>query len=79
MNWLNNFEERQRKQIERSVLYAKDFAHGDDGHNAKLIIAKMAAMLDKIHYALAPIGDDPRFAVKTKHEIAEIMGFVEEQ
>ena len=79
MNWLNNFDERQQKEIEFCTWYAEKFGHGTDGHNAKLIIAKMAAMLDKIHYALAPIGDDPRFAVKTKHEIAEIMGFVEEQ
>lgn len=45
-NWLNNFDERQQKQIEWSILYAKDFGHGDDGHNAKLIIAQMAKRLD---------------------------------
>jgi hypothetical protein len=76
MNWLNNFDERQQKEIKLCRLYAEKFAHGTDGHNSKMIIAKMTEMLEKIHYALAPIGDDPEFAIKTKREIAEIMGFV---
>lgn len=46
-NWeLENFDDRQRKEIEFSRLYAKHFAHGTDGHNAKMIIAKMARLLD---------------------------------
>lgn len=74
MNWLNNFDERQRKQIEWSILYTKGFAHGDDGHNAKVIIAKMADMLSKIHHALVPINDNPAFAIASRDEIAKIMG-----
>jgi hypothetical protein len=46
MTWLDNFDERQRKEIELCRIYAKDFNHGTDGHNAKMIIAKMSKLLD---------------------------------
>jgi len=75
MNWLNNFDERQRKEIEFSIVYLNQFEHGTDGHNAKVIIAKMADMLNKIHYALAPIGGDAVFAIASRDKIAKIMGF----
>jgi len=52
MNWLNNFDERQRKEIEFSILYLNQFEHGTDGHNAKLIIAKMASLLDELETEL---------------------------
>lgn len=42
------FDERQRKEIEFCKMYAKDFKHGTDGHNAKLIIAKMAIFLERL-------------------------------
>lgn len=47
MNWLNYFDERQQKEIEFCRLYALNFNHGTDGHNAKLIIARMAYRLDE--------------------------------
>jgi hypothetical protein len=46
VNWLTHFDDRQRKQIAFSRLYAKDFSHGATGHNDMLIIAKMAELLD---------------------------------
>jgi len=51
MGWRDSFDERQRKQIEWARLYAKDFAHGADGHNAMMIISKMAQMLDDLEGA----------------------------
>lgn len=46
-NWRTQFDERQQKQIKWSEQYATaEFSHGDMGHNDKLIIAKMAAILD---------------------------------
>ncbi len=75
MSWLNNFDERQQKEIEFSILYLNQFEHGTDGHNAKVIIAKMADMLNKIHYALAPINGAAEFAVESRNKIAKIMGF----
>jgi len=75
MNWLKNFDDRQQKEIIFSRMYASQFNHGTDGHNAKLIIAKMAEMLEKIHFALAPIGGGSEFAIASKNKIAEIMGF----
>lgn len=44
-DWQQTFDERQRKEIEFSKIYAEKFAHGTDGHNGKLIIAKMAQLL----------------------------------
>lgn len=78
IGWMKQFDDRQKKEILFSRVYASEYNHGTDGHNAKLIIATMAQMLDEIHYALAPIGDNPEFAVKTKREIAKIMGFTSE-
>lgn len=43
--WLDAFDERQREEIAFSQLYAASFNHGTDGHNAKIIIAKMAELL----------------------------------
>jgi hypothetical protein len=51
-SWLDNFDDRQNKEIVFCEVYVKDFNHGTDGHNAKLIIAKMAELLDKVQKAL---------------------------
>jgi hypothetical protein len=45
------FTEREQKEIAFAQIYFRDFNHGTDGHNAKVIIAKMAALLDD-HYLL---------------------------
>jgi len=50
MNWLNSFNERQRKEIEFSIVYLNQFEHGTDGHNAKVIIAKMASILNTLEH-----------------------------
>ena len=44
--WETHFDDRQHKEIDYCILYAKDYAHGTDGHNMRLIIAKMAELLD---------------------------------
>lgn len=46
LQWSQGFTERERKEIEFSRVYKDSFAHGTDGHNAKLIVAKMADILD---------------------------------
>ena len=43
--WLEKFDKRQQDEIRFSQLYAASFGHGTDGHNAKIIIAKMAKLL----------------------------------
>jgi len=55
LDWKSGFDERQLKEIEFCVLYASDFSHGTDGHNAKMIIAKMAELLDC--YQMETLGD----------------------
>jgi hypothetical protein len=47
-SWKDNFDERQLKEIEFCRIYAKEFSHGTDGHNAKLIIARFAKMMDEL-------------------------------
>ena len=46
MKWESAFSEREQKEIKFARLYAKDFAHGTTGHNALIVIAKMAEALD---------------------------------
>jgi hypothetical protein len=48
MKWHKLFDERQLKEIAFSRAYARDYAHGTDGHNAKMIVAKMADLLDEL-------------------------------
>lgn len=51
--WMEaNFSERQRKEIEFSLAYASDFNHGTDGHNGKVIIARLASLLTSLHFEL---------------------------
>lgn len=45
--WMLEFDERQRKEIEFSRVYATQFGHGTDGHNGKIIIATMARLLTR--------------------------------
>lgn len=44
--WKAQFTERELKEIAYCQLYQRDFAHGTDGHNIRLIVAKLAAILD---------------------------------
>jgi len=47
-DWLDGFEERERKHIRFARLYAADFAHGAPGHLDMTIIAKLARYIDFI-------------------------------
>lgn len=49
--WRDLLDERQNAEITFSELYARDFHHGTDGHNAKMLIAKLAEMLNGIESA----------------------------
>lgn len=48
IDWEDFFDERQMKEIKFDQIYAADFHHGTDGHNARLIIATMAELLSRI-------------------------------
>lgn len=45
-DWKAYLTDRQLKEVELARVYARDFAHGTTGHNALLIIAMLADMLD---------------------------------
>jgi len=45
-SWRGNFDERQLKEIDFCIVYKKQFCHGTDGHNIRIIVADMASILD---------------------------------
>lgn len=45
--WLDEFDGREQKSIDFARLYAAQYGHGDPGHLHLLIIAKLAALLDR--------------------------------
>lgn len=45
--WLEQFDAREQKSIDHARLYAAQYAHGDPGHLHLMIIAKLAALLDR--------------------------------
>lgn len=45
--WRTRFDkERQLPEIDFNILYADQFHHGTVGHNERLVMAKMAKLLD---------------------------------
>jgi len=46
MPWMQQLDERQVNEVRFDRLYVSNFNHGTDGHNARLIISKLADMLD---------------------------------
>lgn len=45
-DWVEEFDDRQRKEISLARLYERDYHHGTNGHNDLMIIAKMAGILN---------------------------------
>lgn len=46
IDWAEDLDERQRKEIKLAMIYAEKFAHGTDGHHRLLLIAMLAKKLD---------------------------------
>lgn len=47
-DWIEGFEERERKQIRFALLYEMHFAHGAPGHLDMMVIAKLARYIDML-------------------------------
>ena len=45
--WEQYLDERQLKELRFARLYAKEFAHGTDGHNRLMLINLLANLLDR--------------------------------
>lgn len=45
--WLDFFDSREQREIDFARLYAAQYDHGTPGHLQLLIIAKLAALLDR--------------------------------
>lgn len=48
LGWRRFFTAREEQEIAFNHQYARMFQHGTDGHMARMIIAKMADLLDGI-------------------------------
>lgn len=55
MDWRNGLTERELKEIELDKIYAAAFAHGTDGHNARILIAKLVKLLDEAQDRIAEL------------------------
>lgn len=51
-DWVDLLDEREDKEIDFSLLYSRDFAHGTAGHNRLMLVAKLARLLDTYEHAL---------------------------
>ena len=51
--WHSNPHDRQRKEIAFARMYAKDYAHGTDGHSRLVLISLLVELLDQTEGALA--------------------------
>ena len=58
MVWKENFDERELKEIEFCHLYWKQFSHGTNAHNLRIIVAKMASILDNAESVIGPASVD---------------------
>lgn len=47
-HWTAQFTERELKEIEFDKLYQTEFSHGTDGHNMRIIIAKLVAIIERM-------------------------------
>jgi hypothetical protein len=45
-SWRAHFSERELDEIVFCGIYAREFAHGTDGHSAKIIINKLYMLLE---------------------------------
>ncbi len=58
-SWMDSFDDRQRKHILWCMAYDQDeFRHGADGHNAMIIISKMADRLVSSNEVIARLLQD---------------------
>lgn len=71
-SYLLPFTKRQRKEIAFARLYARDFGHGTSGHNALIIISRLADMLRTVCQIAAESESDEQ----TGQKIKRLLGWV---
>lgn len=73
--WIKkHFSEREQKEIDFCKTYASYYAHGTNGHNTMMIVAKLSQLLDSIHY----IVDDKGRIGGDNQKFKMIMGYTDE-
>lgn len=59
-NWLDEFTEREQKEIDFALMYVQNYGHGTPGHTHLMIIAQLARLLDrqrnlKLHHTVESV------------------------
>ena len=76
IKWTGKFTDREIKEIDFARIYTDNFNHGTDGHNSKMVISKMANLLNAIHSTLI----NPALSDTDKtNKIKEMMGLEERE
>lgn len=52
MDWENVLDKREKSEVDFNRVYASQYAHGTDGHNIRLLVAKLARMLDFVDWVV---------------------------
>lgn len=53
VDWMNvELTERERKEIEFCQVYATQFQHGTDGHNIRMLVAKLVGKIYDLQHQL---------------------------
>lgn len=80
--WMGYFSDEQQKEIEFSCVYDKNYRHGTDGHNSKIIIARFSLMLGRVtelvakaaHGQFKQLPPNERYTTHNILELCEILG-----
>lgn len=67
-DWRFWLDARQRQQVAFSQVYASEFAHGADGHNNMLIIARLSSLLDECFQLMPELYQQLKDADEAKHQ-----------
>ena len=58
MSVLDLLTEKEWMEVEYCRVYAEEYNHGTDGHNTRLLVAKLADLLEQ-HYPDEDVGELP--------------------
>lgn len=52
MNWMEDFDTRELKEINFAQEYVRNFNHGTSGHMAYTVIAKLVEKINEMEHAI---------------------------
>lgn len=48
LNWMQQLEPHEQREVELANVYASVFAHGTDGHSRLMLIAKLSQLVTEL-------------------------------